>query len=58
MVQRKIAKEQYTPSERSFKRDLANSGYSKDLADKIWKCYNMQEINSNTKKTHSASAHC
>lgn len=33
-------KRPYTPSEQSLKKTLANSGYSKVIADKIWKWYN------------------
>jgi hypothetical protein len=50
MFQRQNGKKQCPPLERSFKRDLANSGYSKDIADKIWKCYNLQEIEGQKKK--------
>lgn len=35
-------KKQCSPSERSFKKVLANSGYSEAIADKICKCYNLQ----------------
>ena len=40
MLRWKNGKKQHAPSERSLKRVLANSGYSEDLADKIWKWYN------------------
>ena len=43
-MRRKNGKKQNAPSERSLKRVLANSGYSEDLADKIWKWYNPPEI--------------
>ena len=42
-MQRKNGKKQNAPSERSLKRVLANSGYSEDIADKIWKWYNPPE---------------
>jgi hypothetical protein len=44
-------KKQDAPSEQSLKRVLANSGFSEDIADKIWKWYNPPELNgSNLKK--------
>ena len=44
-------KKQDAPSEGSLKRVLANSGFSEDIADKIWKWYNPPELNgSNLKK--------
>jgi hypothetical protein len=50
MFHRQNGKKQCSPSERSLKRGLANSGYSKDIADKIWKCYNLQELEGKKKK--------
>jgi hypothetical protein len=44
MLQRKNGKKREAPSERSLKRVLANSGYSEDIADKIWKWYNPPEL--------------
>jgi len=46
MSQRQNGKKQNTTLERSFKRVLANSGYSDALAEKIWEVYNLQEPNS------------
>lgn len=37
-------KEEELPSECSLKRKLANSGYSKTIANKVWKWYNPPEI--------------
>jgi hypothetical protein len=45
MLQRQNGKKQKAPSERSLKKVLANSGYSEDIADKIWKWYNPSELN-------------
>jgi hypothetical protein len=50
MNQRQNGKKQNTPLERSFKRVLANSGYSDTLAEKIWEVYNLQEPNGNKPK--------
>ena len=50
MTQRQNGKKQNTPSERSFKRVLANSGYSKAIAERIWEVYNLQEPNGNKPK--------
>jgi len=50
MQQRQNGKQQYTPLEQSLKKTLANSGYSENVADKIWKYYNLQELNSNKLK--------
>ena len=44
MSRRQKEKKQNAPSERSFKRILADFGYSETVADKIWKVYNHQEI--------------
>jgi len=44
MQQRQNGKKQNAPSERWLKRVLANSGYSEDIADKIWKWYNPPEL--------------
>ena len=48
--QRENGKKLYTPTEQSLKKVLANSGYSADIADKIWKCYNPPELNDNKLK--------
>jgi hypothetical protein len=40
MQPRQNGKNQHTPSERSLKRELADSGFSENVADKIWKWYN------------------
>ena len=45
-----MAKKQDASSEGSVKRVLANSGYSKNIADKIWKWYNPPEIKGNKLK--------
>ena len=45
MQRRQNGKKQKAPSERSLKRVLANSGYSEDTADKIWKWYNPPDLN-------------
>jgi hypothetical protein len=45
MQQRQNGKKQDAPSEGSLKRVLANSGYSEEIADKIWKWYNPPELN-------------
>jgi len=45
MQRRKNGKKQDVPSEGSLKRVLANSRYSEDIADKIWKWYNPPELN-------------
>jgi hypothetical protein len=37
-------KKQIALPEPSLKKVLANSGYSKDIADKIWKWYNPPEL--------------
>jgi hypothetical protein len=50
MFQRQNGKKQYAPSERSFKRGLANCGYSESIADKIWKYYHLQQLNGNKLK--------
>ena len=42
-VQHQNGKKKYTPSERSLKKTLVNSGYSKDVAGGIWKWYNPPE---------------
>ena len=42
MQPRQNGKKQNAISERSLKRVLADSGYSEDVADKIWKWYNPQ----------------
>lgn len=44
-VLRENGKKQNAPSERSLKKGLANSGYSEDITDKIWKWYNPPELN-------------
>ena len=49
-MRRKNCKKQNAPSERSLKRVLANSGYSEDTADKIWKWYNPPLINGTKSK--------
>ena len=43
-------KKKYTPSERSLKKTLDNSGYSNEIADKIWKWYNPIELKSSNLK--------
>ncbi len=53
MQQRQNDKKQDAPSEGSLKRVLANSGYSEDIADKIWKWYNPQELNNSKLKNNS-----
>jgi hypothetical protein len=45
-----MAKKKYTPSERSLKKTLANSGYSEGTADKVWKWYNPTELTSSNLK--------
>ena len=50
MLQRKNGKKQDALSERSLKRVLSNSGYSEDIADKIWKWYNPSELKGNKLK--------
>jgi hypothetical protein len=50
MQQRQNGKQQYTPSEQSLKKTLAKSGYTETIADKIWKYYDLQELNSNKLK--------
>ena len=50
MSQRQNGKKQNTTLERSFKRVLANSGYSDALAEKIWEVYNLQEPNGHMSK--------
>ena len=45
MSQRQNGKRQHTPSERSFKKVLANFGYSEIIANKILKVYNLQKLN-------------
>jgi hypothetical protein len=47
MQPRQNSKKQNLPPERSLKRVLADSGYSDDVADKIWKWYNPTELKSN-----------
>jgi hypothetical protein len=42
--QRENSKKQNAPSVQSLKKTLANSGYSENIADKIWKYYNLQEL--------------
>jgi hypothetical protein len=42
MPQELTEKKQHSPSERSFKKYLTNSGYSEATIDKIWKYYNLQ----------------
>ena len=42
-VQYQKGKKKYAPSERSLKKILVNSGYSGDMAGKIWKWYNPRE---------------
>jgi hypothetical protein len=44
MQQRQNGKKQKAPSERSFTKGLASSGYSENVADKIWKWYNPPEL--------------
>jgi hypothetical protein len=39
MQRQRDNKKPKAPSQLSFKRRLANSGYSEDAADKIWKWY-------------------
>ena len=41
--QQQNGKKKYATSERSLKKTLATSGYSKDVADKIWKWFNPPE---------------
>ena len=43
LLQQQKGKKKYAPSERSLRKTLANSGYSRDIADKIWKWYNPPE---------------
>jgi hypothetical protein len=50
MQPRQNGKKQNAPSERSLKRVLASSGYSEDVADKIWKWYNPPEPNASKPK--------
>jgi hypothetical protein len=50
MQQRQNGKKQDAPSERSLKCVLANSGYSENTADKIWKWYNPPELNGSKPK--------
>jgi hypothetical protein len=45
MLQRRNDKKQNTPSERSLKKVLSNSGFSEPIADKIWNWYNPPELN-------------
>jgi len=44
-MQRQNSKKQNAPSERYLKRVLANSGFSEEITDKIWKWYNPPELN-------------
>ena len=53
MQKRQNGKKQNAPSERLIKRVLANSGYSEDIADKIWKWYNPPELNGTSQKSNS-----
>ena len=50
MQQRQNGKKQDEPLEGSLKRVLASSGYSEDIADKIWKWYNPPELNESKKQ--------
>jgi hypothetical protein len=52
MQQRQTSKKHNTPSERSFTKGLAHSGYSENVADTIWKWYHPPEI-SNPKSNSS-----
>jgi hypothetical protein len=47
---RRNDKKQDTPSERSLKRVLSNSGFSEPVADKISKWYNPPELNDSEHK--------
>lgn len=42
MQQQQVSKKQRAPTQRTFKRRLAESGYSEDAADKIWKWYSVR----------------
>ena len=44
MSQRQDSKKQRAPSERSFKKALADSGHSGPITDKIWKWYNPPKL--------------
>jgi hypothetical protein len=54
MQQRQNGKKQDAPSEGSLKRVLANSGFSEDIADKIWKWYNPPELSGTRRKNNSS----
>jgi len=47
---RENEKKQNAHLELSLKRGLATSGYSEEIADKIWKWYNPPELNGNKPK--------
>jgi hypothetical protein len=53
MQHRQNGKKQNAPSESSLKKSLASSGYSDDVADKIWKWYNPPELNGTSQKSNS-----
>jgi len=44
MRQKTKGKQNIMLSERSFKRDLANSGLSKNVSNKVWEWYNPPEL--------------
>ena len=53
MQQLQNGKKQNAPSENSLKKVLTNSGYSEDIADKIWKSYDLPELNGSKPKNNS-----
>jgi hypothetical protein len=55
MQRRQNGKKQNAPSDNSLKKVLANSGYPKDLTNKIWKWYNPPIINVNKPKKIAGS---
>jgi hypothetical protein len=50
---KKKEKNHEVPSEGTLKKVLANSGYTEDTADKIWKWYNPPELNGSKPKNNS-----